>query len=491
MDTIIGRNKEKKELDEAYSSNSAEFIAVYGRRRVGKTYLIKNYFQSKKCVLFQTTGIYKGTLKQQLGRFSKELGLSFYQGANIKAADTWMEAFDLLTQAIESLSKTKKVVLFFDELPWLATRKSGLISALEYFWNRYWGDQKRIKLLVCGSAASWIINHIIKNRGGLHNRITRKINLTPFTLNETSAYLKYIKYPCNIAQIAKIYMVTGGVPFYLKNFKKNLSIDQNINTLFFQPEGIFFNEFDEMFLSLFQDSEQYKEIILQIASIREGLSRSLLDEKNKLTGKGGRLTKRLEDLEYAGFISSFMPYSHKKRGVFYRISDEYCFFYLKWIRPIKNQLRQNPSADFWKGIINTPNYFTWKGYTFENICYKHLPQIKKTLAIDESGLASPWRFSPKAKGEKGAQIDLLFDRKDDSITLCEIKYTDKPFSIDKEYSKKLEDKIDIFSKVTKTQKQIFLAFISAEGLKKTVYSEAIVNGGIVTLEDLVKGPFAI
>ncbi len=484
LNVIIGRNKEKKELEDAYDSSQAELIAVYGRRRVGKTYLVKNFFQQKKCVFFQTTGIYKGTLKQQLDRFAKELGASFYKGASIAASTTWIDAFEALTQAIEQVPKNKLIVLFFDELPWMATRKSGIISAIEYFWNRYWSNKSQIKLILCGSAASWIIKNIIKNRGGLHNRITRKIRLTPFNLQETFLYLKYIKYPCNHKQATKIYMVTGGVPFYLKNFKKNLSVDQNINNLFINPEGIFFNEFDEIFSSLFENSEQYKEIVTLIASVKDGISRNILDEKNKLTGVGGRLTNRLEDLKSAGFISIYMPYGHKKRGVFYRISDEYCYFYLKWIEPIKNQLKQNLATDFWLGIVNTPAYFIWMGYTFENICYKHLAQIRKSLNISDSSLASSWRSIPtKRKREQGAQIDLLFDRDDDSITICEIKYTDKPFSIDKPYAKKLEDKIETFRKATRISKQIFLAFISANGLKETMYSEEMVQN-IVVLDDL-------
>jgi uncharacterized protein len=487
LNVIIGRNKEKNELDEAYHSGDAELIAIYGRRRAGKTYLVKNYIQSKKCIFFQTVGIYKGPLKEQLERFAKELGDAYYHGASIKASTTWMEAFDALTQAIARAPKSKKNVLFFDELPWMATRKSNIVPAIEYFWNRHWSNNKQIKLILCGSAASWIIKNIIKNRGGLHNRITRKIRLTPFNLHETLLYLKYIKYPCSHQQAAKIFMVTGGVPFYLKNLKKNLSIDQNINSLFFKPEGQFFNEFDEIFSSLFQKSEHYKEIVTLIAAVKEGINRSTLEEKNKLTGIGGRLTHRLEDLENAGFISIYMPYGHKKRGVFYRISDEYCYFYLKWIKPIKMQLTQNPDSDFWKGIVNTPSYFNWMGYTFENICYKHIAQIRKTLQISDSSLASPWRSIPtKGKDESGAQIDLLFDRDDDSITICEIKYTDKPFAIDKQYAHKLTNKIEVFTKATKIKKKIFTAIISANGLKETMYSAELINGGVVTLEDLFK-----
>ncbi len=338
MDKIIARNKEKRELEDVFNSNNAEFIAVYGRRRVGKTFLIKNFFQGNKCLYLQMTGIYKGLLDKHLSRFSKEIGTTFYQGASIKVPENWMDALEELARAINQAPNNKKIVIFLDELPWIATRKSGVISALEYFWNRFWVNDKRIKLIVCGSAASWIIKKIIKNKGGLHNRVTRKIRLLPFNLNETALYLKHLRYPCSHQKILRLYTMMGGVPFYLNQLKKGYSIDQNIDHLFFNSEGVLFDEFDEIFSSLFEHSKQYTELITLIGKYREGTPRNVLDQQAKLTGKGGRLTRRLEDLEYAGFIESYIPYGHKKLGLFYRINDEYCYFYLKWIEPIKNQL---------------------------------------------------------------------------------------------------------------------------------------------------------
>lgn len=459
-------------------------MLTLSRRRVGKTFLIKNFFQEKKCIYFQTTGIYKGSLTTQLERFTKELGETFYQGASIKTATSWMDAFEALTQALKQVPKNKKIVIFLDELPWMATRKSNVISALEYFWNRHWVDDARIKLTVCGSSASWIIKKIIKNRGGLHNRVTRKIKLLPFNLHDTFLFLKKNDYPCNYQQTLKLYMVMGGVPFYLKQIKKKHSVDQNIDQLFFNPNGLLFDEFDEVFSSLFENSDQHKELITVIASHKDGISRSDLEAKSKLTGRGGRLTKRLEDLENAGFITSYIPFGHKKLGVFYKLSDEYCYFYLKWIESIKNELKQNKVTRYWQNITNTPEYFNWMGYVFENVCYKHLPQIKKTLGLEQFHLASPWRYVPKkGSNEQGTQIDLLLDRDDNAITIFEIKYTDSPYAIDKHYYEKLKQKINVFKKITRTNKQLFLVIISANGMKNTIYSEDIVNG-VVTSDDL-------
>jgi uncharacterized protein len=486
LDKIIGRVQEQKELEDAYHSSEAELIAIFGRRRVGKTYLIRNFFIAKKCIYFHTACIYKGSLQAQLTQFSKELGETFYQGVAIKTPGTWLEAFEILTIAISKVNKNKKVVVFLDELPWMATKKSGVISALEYYWNRHWVNDNRIKLVVCGSAASWIIKKIIKNRGGLHNRVTRKIKLLPFNLHETYSFLKKQGYQCNFQQTCKLYMIIGGVPFYLKCIKQNYSVDQNINKLFFDPNSLLFDEFEEVFSSLFDHSEQYKELITLIASYQDGVSRTVLEGNSKLTSNGGRLSSRLEDLENTGFITSYISYGHKRQGLFYRISDEYCNFYIKWIEPIKIFIKQDHMGKYWKKIVNTPAYFNWMGYTFENICYKHIPQIKRVLELEDSSLASPWRYVPRNElPERGAQIDLLFDRDDETITICEIKYTETPFLIDKQYHDKLTQKINVFKKVTRTNKQIFIAFISASGIKKNLYSEALVNQ-LVVLEDLFK-----
>ena len=484
MSIIIGREHEKNILEQTYHSEEAELIAIYGRRRVGKTYLVKSFFQDKKCIFFQTAGIYKGTLAEQLMRFNAEISTTFYQGAPLKEPKNWMEAFQFLNDAIQKNSKKNNIVFFLDELPWMATPKSGIVRTLEYFWNRYWSSDKRIKMILCGSAASWIIKKIIKNRGGLHNRVTRKIQLESFNLKETELYLKYLNYVCDQQQILKLYMTTGGVPFYLNQLQKNLSVDQNINNLFFKTNGVLFDEFTEVFASLFKNSEHYQEIIRIIASYKDGVSRSLIDEKSKLSGKGGRLTERLEDLEHAGFITSFVPYQHIKRGLFYRINDPYCLFYLKWIDPIKTHLKQNRTVNFWLQNTKKPEYYTWLGHSFENICYMHLGQIRNALGILDNSFGSTWRhISRKGSKDQGTQIDLLFDRDDDAITLCEIKYSETPYSIDKQYAANIANRIEVFKQQTKTKKQILFCLISANGCKENIYYKALING-VVSLEDL-------
>ena len=401
----------------------------------------------------------------------------------MQVSPDWMGALQQLTDAIAQQPMSHKIVLFFDELPWLATPKSDMLSALEYFWNRHWVNDGRIKLVVCGSSASWIMRKIIKSRGGLHNRVTRRINLKPFSLRETGEFLRHLGYPTNHEQTLRAYMAVGGVPFYLKQFRKVHSVDQNISRLLFAPDGALFDEFVEIFASLFDEAEKYEELMKLVAARQEGVFRQEIEAKNKLTGKGGTLSRRLEDLEAAGFIASLASFGKKSRGTLYRLSDEYCYFYLKWIEPVKQQLKSDTEAAYWRSRIGTPRYHAWLGYAFENICYKHLAEIRKKLGITGFAPVSSWRCTAARGGEGGAQIDLLFDRDDDAITLCEIKFSERPFLIDKKCAQALARKKETFAKSTRTRKQLFLAFIAAHGIEETLYAHELVDG-VVTLSNL-------
>ncbi len=481
---IVGRAAEQRELAEVYASSQAEFVAVYGRRRVGKTFLVVNSFQGRPGAYFQTTGIKNGSMRLQLERFTQELARSFFNGAPLQVCAEWMQALQLLTDAMAQQPRSQKVVLFFDELPWLATPKSGLLEALEYFWNRHWVNDGRLKLIVCGSSASWLMRKIVKSRGGLHNRVTRRINLKPFSLKETCDFLLHLGYPANHEQALRAYMAVGGVPFYLKQFRKSYSVDQNISRLLFDPDGPLFDEFEEIFASLFDEAEKYEELVKLVGARQEGVFRQEIEARNKLTGKGGTLSKRLEDLEAAGFIASLISFGKKSRGTLYRLSDEYCYFYLKWIEPLKEQLKSDTDVAYWRSRVGTPRYHSWLGYAFENICYKHITEIRKKLGIAGFAPVSSWRAnSGDGAGEGGAQIDLLFDRDDDAITLCEIKYSERPFSIDKKCAQALLRKKDAFVQATRTRKQVFLAFIAAHGVEESLYADELIDG-IVTLDDL-------
>lgn len=482
---IVGRLREKKLLGELIKSKKSEFIAIYGRRRIGKTYLIKNHISSFPCVFFHVTGLQKGSSKEQLEEFAKQIGKTFYNSPSIVPQTSWRGAFEDLTDAINKVPKEKTVVLFFDEFPWMATPRSRLLTALELYWNRYWVFDKRIKLIICGSATSWIIENIINNKGGLHNRVTRTIHLKAFTLHETESFLKEHQIHLNHKQILDLYTVLGGVPLYLSFVRKGQSAHQCIDELCFQNDGPLVKEFDRLFESLFDDSKPYKDLIRIIAKHRYGVGQSDLITLSKLPDGGGTV-RRLHQLEEAGFITSLVPYGHKDRGVYYVMDDEYSLFYLRWIEPnLKSIAKKAIKEGFWTSQSNQPSWKIWAGLAFESICYKHLDQIRKALNIDPGSIIGTWRFVPKSKDQEGTQIDLLFDRPDGTITICEIKCSDSPFTIDKPYAQALLKKMEIFRKQTRTKKQMFLSMITTFGLKPTMYSEEIVTSE-VTLEGLFK-----
>ncbi len=484
-DIIAGRIEEKIELLDAFNSEKAEFITLYGRRRIGKTFLIEELFNAKNCYFFHVTGVQNGKLLEQLSEFAKVIGNTFYKGASIASPISWMMAFEELSKAIANAPQNKKIVLFFDELPWMCTKKSRLLQALDYYWNRHWKNDKRIKLIICGSSASWMIKKIIHNKGGLHNRSTRIILLRPFTLSETKQFFNHSGIKLTHKQIVQFYMFCGGIPFYLAHVKRGKSAAQMIDKMCFQENGILYAEFDKIFDSLFNEANVYKELIRVIARKKMGVGRPYIEKNSKYLSDGGTLTEKLKDLESAGFIKTFKPLGHKRQGVYYRVIDEYCYFYLKWIEPTKHTLiAQERNNQYWSNKVNTPEYYNWMGYAFESICYKHISEIKKALEINAGSHSGTWRYLPKsASKEIGAQIDLLFERKDGVTTICEIKYTEDAYVIDKDYAENLKRKINIYQEQTRTKNQIHLAFISAAGIKENEYSRKLVDG-VVVLDDL-------
>ena len=482
---ILGRTEELVLLEDMLNSKKPEFLAVYGRRRVGKTFLIREFFKEKPAVFFKVTGLKEGNLSEQVRNFTEQISAVFYKNIPLQVPQNWHDTFKLLDNAINNEPKSKKVVLFFDELPWMVTQNSKFMQHLDYYWNQYWSDNSKIKLIVCGSSASFIINKIIKNTGGLHNRITRKIHLSPFSLKETKEYFVALDFKLTFQQIASLYMVTGGVPYYLAQLNKKYSIANNIERLAFTRKSLLLEEFEQLFESLFEDSESYIKILSTIAKYRDGIGQEVLLNMIGSSGKSG--IEKLKALEESDFILSFRPHFHKRRGVYYRVIDEYTLFYLTWIEPIKKTLQSRSlEPGNWLSVQETPIFYNWQGYAFEAICYKHLAQIRKALKISPNAVANSWRHVPQKKSaDHGAQIDLLFDRKDDAITVCEIKYTTKPFILTKDYVTQLERKVDVFKNKTKTEKQIFLALVTAQGVKKNSYSEDTLSG-IVTLEDLFR-----
>lgn len=483
---IVERKEELKILNNALKSSKSEFLAVFGRRRVGKSFLISNFFSKAPCEFFYVSGLKDHSLAEQIEEFIKQVGKTFYKGADLAIPSRWIDAFEVLTKAINEIQSNKKIVLFFDEFPWMVTRKSKLLQALDYYWNRYWTHNAKIKLIICGSSSSWIIRNVINNKAGLYNRVTRAIELKPFTLRETRTFLKSRGINLNNNQVLNLYMVFGGIPFYLNMIEKGLSAEQCIDNLCFNSNSHLINEFEKLFSSLFTKADIYVTIVKELAKHREGLGQAEIIKRYNIP-EGGRTGKRLRELEEAGFITSFIPYKHQEKGIYYKVTDEFTLFYLNWVDPKKATIKREVRLkNYWQSQTTTSSWSSWAGYAFEAICHKHITDIRNALGIPVGAEIGTWRYVSKTRGaESGAQIDLLFDRKDDSVTICEIKYTKEPYVLDKQYAANLLNKVNVYKKHTETKKQIFIAIISANGIKPTMYSEELISN-VVSLDDLFK-----
>ncbi len=481
---LINREAYVNELQSLSKKQQSQLIALYGRRRVGKTCLVRYCFEQPEIDYMEVTGLQQGTMKQELTIFTKAMSKTFFVNAPLAVPDNWFNAFELLSTQLITPSK-KLRVLFFDELPWLATRRSGLLSALDHFWNTQWSKITNLMVILCGSAASWMLDKIINTKGGLHNRLTKIINLKPFNLHETKQFLLAKKIRLSDKNILDIYMVMGGIPYYLEQLQSGKSVAQNINQLCFNADGLLFTEFPRLFRSLFTLAETHLRIIKIIAQNRYGIARQQLIAKTKIPS-GSNLNNHLYELIAAGFINQYTPYGYQKKETYYRVIDEYTLFYLCWIEPLLHSghaLNEN----YWQIEMKTPAWRSWSGYAFESICLKHIAEIVSALKLRNVGYkASSWRYiSSKKSMQQGAQIDLLLDRNDDAITLCEIKYAEQPYILDKSTAKALLEKKDIFIKQTKTRKQVFLALITTFGLKVGLWNEEVIDE-VVDLNSLYK-----
>ena len=471
MLSLIGRSKEIAQLSKLIAQPQPNFIAVYGRRRIGKTMLIRQVFGEHTTCL-EVTGIKDGNTTAQLAQFSHHFA-ALEEGR--PPFVNWMDAFHALTEWVKHRADAKPFTLFLDELPWLASPRSGLLQALDVFWNTQWSQLPKFNLVVCGSAASWMLNKIINSKGGLHNRITYRLHLMPFTLQEAEALLRAKGCRFSHKQIADLYMVTGGVPFYLDAIVKNASVAQNINRLCFQEGGLLRDEFDRLFDALFNYSDNHMRIIRAIAKRRYGMSRNACLAETKLTS-GGFFNERLYELEASGFITRYVPLGKKAKDAHYRVTDEYALFYLRWIEPTRHT-GFTPRQDYWQTKVNAPEWLSWAGYAFEGVCMKHVDQLAKALGLARVGYqAHTWRAP--VGSEQGAQIDLLLDRDDDAITVVEIKYSRKAFILDKHVAMNLTQKLSVFQHVTKTQKQLLLAMITPAGVKKNVWCEELLDASV-------------
>lgn len=475
---IVGRQAEIAGLEKLYHSDRPEFVAVYGRRRVGKTFLIKQALKGR--ITFQHTGVSpidqdsdRGQMRMQLESFYYALlnqGLEGY-----KPPKTWMEAFFLLEQLLQNLDNGERQVVFIDELPWMDTPRSGFLPAFESFWNGWCSGRDNIMLIVCGSATSWILSNLSRNKGGLYGRLTSEIKLSPFTLRECAMYFRHAGIEMSQYDILQSYMVFGGIPYYISYFQKGLSFEQNVDNILFGSKPRLRDEFNRLFAAIFSNPDDSKKIVRLLATRHAGFTR---EEISKATGLplGGGLSTTLAALAESDFITGYSPYGMPKSTVCYKLMDNFCLFWLKYVEPNSKDagfLTDNMASDILKA---------WHGVAFEEVCWQHIQPIKRALGIDGVRASlSAWAMRGD-DSQDGAQIDMLIVRDDNVVNLCEMKFASTPYSISKDEEMRLRRRIEALKATLSPKQTVHLTMITTYGVAYGKHSGIVQKE--VRMEDL-------
>lgn len=467
---MVGRKKEIEELNRLFDSSESEFVAIYGRRRVGKTFLVRETFADR--FAFQHTGLPNSAKRQQLSHFRASLAAF---GLVRTTPRNWFDAFDSLREVI-SRSAFRRKVVFIDELPWMDTAKSDFLTAIQAFWNEWASARKDVMLIVCGSAAAWMVKNLFRNRGGLHNRVSARIYLKPFTLGECEELVSERGLGMSRKDIAECYMALGGIPYYWRYLVRGQSLAQNLDRMCFAVDAPLKGEFDDLYSSLFGTASTYKNVVETLGRKKAGMSRvELLETLGVETT--GRLSEALETLEASGFIRTYRSYGAKKKNTIYQLIDNFTLFHFRFL--------EKPSTDehFWSSTLASPAQAVWRGLAFERLCLQHLPQIRGALGVGSVHVeAYGWRFRGNETYPDGVQIDLVLDRADNVVNICEMKYSAGVFAIDKAYDEELGRKAMTFAGVTGTKKALHLTLVTANGLLQNQYSSRVQS--VVSLDEL-------
>lgn len=475
---LIGRETEIKDLDMYISSGRAEFIAVYGRRRVGKTFLIDSYFNNEYA--FSATGMIGGTRKEEMRIFSDALRRYGYSG---KRPSTWMEQFGALREVLQNSGNDNvRKIVFLDELPCFATLNSGFTKALDHFWNDWASKRSDIFLVVCGSATSWIVKNLVNAKGGLHNRITHEIHLFPFSLADTAEYLSAMGFQWDEMSVLQTYMVLGGIPYYLSLLHPGYSLAQNIDRLFFSRNAELKNEYRRLYKSLFNTPERYMEIVQMLSERKSGMTRKEIADKLK-TGNNGHLTELLNDLVNCDFIRQYNIKQKKisSKGGIYQLTDLYSIYYHEFGK------LHTTDEHYWSKYINSQKQSTWWGLAFERVCQAHVQEILVALGVQAVHTEYySWRNHEYGEDGKGSQIDLIIERDDRIINVCEIKYcSHSDYELTLEEKQKIAHRIEAFRRETSTRYGIIPTLITTYGLKRNKHSDFF-QGVVVDVADLMK-----
>jgi uncharacterized protein len=463
---IAGRQKEIALLQSILEKRDSSFLAVYGRRRIGKTYLIRQVYENN--IVFDCSGVLEEDMSQQLENFWRSLNEANPQAQPIMPPKTWIEAFFQLRAYLKPLKQDTKKVIFFDEIPWFETPRSGFLAALDGFWNQFCTKRTDIVLVICGSAASWIIDRVVNSRGGLHNRLTHRLLLKPFTLGETKDFFELNHIKLGLKDIAEIYMCVGGIPFYLKDIEAGQSVPQVLDQLFFGEQAKLKDEFQNLYAALFKNNTLHEGVVTALASKSKGLTRNEIIQTSGIQSSGD-LTTVLEELVQCGFIRQIFPILKSKEDSLYRLIDEYSLFYFKF-------LVDDTTTSSWSQMVQNPVYKIWAGYAFENLCFKHTFQIKKAMGI-QGIITNEYSYVLKGNADQqGLQIDMIIDRADNCVNILEVKFYNTEYEVSESYSRQLLHKATIFQEKTRLKKNVFITMLTVFGVKKNEhYLTAVTN----------------
>lgn len=470
---FIGRKEEQQMLLSLLEQEESQFVVVYGRRRVGKTYLVRETFHYQ--FAFQHTGVSNGSYRKQLSAFRDSLKSCGLEKCNIP--NNWSEAFNMLEQLLEQAKPGKKVI-FIDELPWMDTPKSDIISAIEHFWNSWATSrvQKDIVLIVCGSATSWITRNLLKNKGGLRGRLTGKLLINPFNLHECEEYCKAKQLVLSRKDITEMYMILGGIPYYWSFLDRGKSVPQLVDSLFFQENAQLKDEFEALYSTLFKRPEKYIDVIKVLCGKKSGLTRTEILNETHLKN-GGSFSEILENLEQCGFIRHYQSFNKEERDILYQLIDNYTLFYF-------NCINKNAFSDeqYWQHSYLSVEHSTWAGLSFERVCLQHIDQIKKALGI--YGILTnvcSWK-TVKNEWHEGAQIDLLIVRGDNVMNICEMKFSKSLYAINKDDAENWERKMRVIRQVVGSNYTYHLTLVTTEGIEQNTYRN--LPQSVLTLDDL-------
>lgn len=464
---LVGRTREQRIFEQALASSEAELIAVYGRRRVGKTFLIRELLGDQ--LIFELTGAHRAPLGEQLANVASALRAAG-EAPGPPPAD-WREAFERIAALLSKRRRARaRPVVFLDEVPWLASGRSGFLRAFDHFWNSWAVKQRDLVVIVCGSAASWMVDQVLNARGGLHNRVTRRIRVEPFTPAEVEDYVAARDLRLSRYQLLELYAALGGVPYYLEQVERGDSAAVAIDRLCFAHDGALRGEFDKLYASLFDHPDRHVRLVRALGARPHGLTRTDLLAAGPFSSGGG-LNRILADLEQSGFVHRSPQLGRPVKDAVYRLVDPFSLFHLKWLEHHAGRARQ-----VWINQRGTPAWRAWSGYAFEGICLEHVALIKRGLGIEAvETIEAAWRHRSAVRSERGAQIDLVIDRKDATINLCEMKFSDGLFTIDKRYAAELRHKRDVFRRVTGTRKAVLTTMITTHGLTDNPYARELID----------------